>query len=515
MIKIKKNPSRFLNFRGYVLLKKDHSEDELNELRKELMVKPHVPSDYGQQVKPFPVYMESKEKFYLPEAYGIKKYGVPELDKTRDGKVIKLKFNGDLRDNQVEPVNDCINALNDPSRRGGLLCLGCSQGKTVCLLYIIAKIGRLPLIVVNKEFLVNQWKERIEQFLPGAKIGMIQGPKVETKGKDIVIGMLQSLSMKDYDPKIFKQFGLIIYDECHQVPSKVFSRVLKKINCRRHIGLSATPKRTDGMMKIFRWYIGDIIYKRADKPNSDKVIVKRYKYDCDDTRYCKEILNYRDKPQMSTMINNIAYYEPLNNLLAKLSMETVLESPDRKLLFLSDRLKQLKNVDEIIKKVNPNITTSFYIGGMKQSELKKSEDAQIIFGSYAMASTGLDIPGLNAEVLATPKSNIIQSVGRIIRKKHKTLSPVVIDIVNMFSIFENQAKKRMKFYISKKYDIYTHIIKPDGEIIDIETNLEKDRLQFKKDKKMKKKTNNKNKKIKKNDKKNDKKNKNSDFLFNI
>ena len=69
MIKIKKNPSSFLNFRGYVLLKKDHSEDELNELRKELMVKPHVPSDYGQQVKPFPVYMESKEKFYLPEAY--------------------------------------------------------------------------------------------------------------------------------------------------------------------------------------------------------------------------------------------------------------------------------------------------------------------------------------------------------------------------------------------------------------------------------------------------------------
>jgi len=90
---------------------------------------------------------------------------------------------------------------------------------------------------------------------------------------------------------------------------------------------------TDGMIKVFKWYIGDIIYKRADKPNSDKVIVKRYVYDCDDEKYCKEIVNYRDKPQMSTMINNIAYYEPLNIILAKKCIEIAQESPDRKLLF--------------------------------------------------------------------------------------------------------------------------------------------------------------------------------------
>ena len=500
-IKLKILPPKFLNFRGYVLLKNQHPPEELENLRKELTVKPHIPSDYGLPPKPFPIYMESETKFYIPEMYGIKKYGLPSLDKTYDGKIIDLKFNGQLRDNQIEPVNDCIKALNNPKKRGGLLCLGCSQGKTVCLLYIIAHIKRLPLIIVNKEFLVNQWKERIEQFLPDARIGMIQGKRVETKNKDIVIGMLQSLSMKDYDPKIFKKFGMVIYDECHQVPCRVFSRVLKKINCKRHIGLSATPNRTDGMIKVFKWYIGDIIYKRADKPNSDKVIVKRYVYDCDDQKYCKEILNYRDKPQMSTMINNIAYYEPLNIILAKKCIEIAQESPDRKLLFLSDRLKQLRMVDELIKSMSAPTSTStpiitaYYIGGMKQKELKKSESAQIIFGTYAMASTGLDIPGLNAEILATPKSNIIQSVGRIIRKKHEILSPIVIDIVHSFSVFENQARKRLKFYISKKYDIYTYEINQSGNILKESINLEEDRQEKKRQRKQERKQQKKQKSI--------------------
>jgi len=115
-------------------------------------------------------------------------------------------------------------------------------------------------------------------------------------------------------------------------------------------------------------------------------------------------------------------------------------------------------VDELIKSISAPtstsipITTAFYIGGMKQKELKKSESAQIIFGTYAMASTGLDIPGLNAEILATPKSNIIQSVGRIIRKKTRDINhQIVIDVVHtFFSILRIKLEKELKFYISKK-----------------------------------------------------------------
>ena len=84
------------------------------------------------------------------------------------------------------------------------------------------------LVVVHKEFLVNQWKERIAQFLPNAKVGKIQSNVINTKDKDIVIGMLQSISMKEYDESVFSDFGFVIYDECHHLGAEVFSKALLK-----------------------------------------------------------------------------------------------------------------------------------------------------------------------------------------------------------------------------------------------------------------------------------------------
>ena len=63
-----------------------------------------------------------------------------------------------------------------------------------------------------------------EQFLPNAKIGRIQGQVIDIEDKDIVIGMLQSLSMKDYPSGLFSVFGLTLVDECHHISSEVFSR---------------------------------------------------------------------------------------------------------------------------------------------------------------------------------------------------------------------------------------------------------------------------------------------------
>jgi superfamily II DNA or RNA helicase len=70
-----------------------------------------------------------------------------------------------------------------------------------------------------------------------------------------------------------------------------------------------------------------------------------------------------------------------------------------------------------------------------------------------MANEGLDIPTLNCLVLSTPKSDIIQSVGRIDRVIHKNIQPLVIDYVDKFSIFDGQSKKRFMVYKKKKYQI--------------------------------------------------------------
>jgi superfamily II DNA or RNA helicase len=93
----------------------------------------------------------------------------------------------------------------------------------------------------------------------------------------------------------------------------------------------------------------------------------------------------------------------------------------------------------------------FYVGGMKEEKLKESESKQLILGTYAMASEGLDIKTLTTLIMATPKSDVCQSVGRILRSKHS--SPLVVDLIDDHIILKNQFKKRSTYYKSKNYNI--------------------------------------------------------------
>ena len=96
-------------------------------------------------------------------------------------------------------------------------------------------------------------------------------------------------------------------------------------------------------------------------------------------------------------------------------------------------------------------TIGYYIGGMKESALKESETKKIILGTYAMAAEGLDIKTLTTLIMVAPKTDIEQSVGRILRVKHGT--PVVVDIVDKHDIFQKQWKKRETFYRKNNYKI--------------------------------------------------------------
>jgi superfamily II DNA or RNA helicase len=109
---------------------------------------------------------------------------------------------------------------------------------------------------------------------------------------------------------------------------------------------------------------------------------------------------------------------------------------------------------ERIQTFEPRV--GYYLGGMKEEALKESESKRIILGTYAMASEGLDIKTLTTLFLVTPKSDVCQSVGRILRSKdHK---PVVVDFIDESSVFESQYQKRKKYYQSKRYLIeeYEH-----------------------------------------------------------
>ena len=92
-----------------------------------------------------------------------------------------------------------------------------------------------------------------------------------------------------------------------------------------------------------------------------------------------------------------------------------------------------------IKKNQRTITTGFYVGGAssrkKEIELKESETKDVVFGTYAMAKEGLDIPSLNTLILASPVSDVEQAVGRILRKEQEVY-PIVIDVVDLFFVFK-------------------------------------------------------------------------------
>ena len=193
------NVETYLGKRGYCIYKKDLSITQQENLRNDLMIAPYIPKSPVKSEK-FPVYRESVQKMYIPRFYGESVYGKPKEIRLEEPEKSNMKFAGELRPYQNNIVSVYHKGLE---RGGGLLEVPCGRGKTVCALKIAADIGLKTIVIVHKGFLLNQWVERIQQFIPNAKVGKIQGQTIDIEGKDIVIGMLQSLSMKEYPEDLF------------------------------------------------------------------------------------------------------------------------------------------------------------------------------------------------------------------------------------------------------------------------------------------------------------------------
>ena len=117
---------------------------------------------------------------------------------------------------------------------------------------------------------------------------------------------------------------------------------------------------------------------------------------------------------------------------------------------------------------NYDVSTGYYVGGMKERDLKISEGKQVIFATFPMAQEGLDIPGLDTLLLTSPKSNVIQAVGRILRKVHTERNPLIVDFVDTFSMFAGQARKRLTYYTKQKYKVVDLEISYDPKSTDQE-----------------------------------------------
>ena len=563
-----------LNRHGYSIPKDQLTEKQLEKLKEKLMANPNIQGGYSPAgSSTFPIYLESQKKIYLPRYYGLENYGTPKVNKIIEtGIKANLKFDGSLRPYQINIANIYLKAAKKVG--GGIISIGCGRGKTVIGLYIAAALNLKTLVVVHKEFLAEQWKERIlgdpskdiKGFLPNTKVGLLQGKTIDVEGKDIVIAMVQSLSQKDYSEDVLKDFGLVIYDECHHLSAEIFSKALIKTATRHTLGLSATPTRKDGLTYVFKYFLGDTVYSEAQ--NEDKtILVKGFHYFNDEPSYCNELTNKMGDLNRPKMINNICSCEKRNKIILE-EVKNLMDE-NRKVLILSDRKEHLKYLMEqieinfgdiyyikpetepiletelipVIKPVEEPIPViepveetikekkkreikenkikekeekkqkkleekeekkrkekeekeeqkrkdiedgidvflgktklhgkicGLYVGGMKQSDLKISEDKRIILGTYPMVSEGFDCPTLDSVILASPKSDVIQSVGRIMRKKpeDRDRQHLIIDVIDYFGNFAQQWETRKKYYKKQKYqfDEYSY---DDNSVRTVVTN---------------------------------------------
>lgn len=318
-------------------------------------------------------------------------------------------------------------------------------------IYIACRLKKKCLVIVHKGFLLNQWIERIEEFAPNARIGKIQGQVIDIDNKDIVIGMLQSLSMKEYPSTMFDSFGLTIVDECHHISSEVFSRSLTKIITPYTLGLSATMDRKDGLTHVFKMFLGEIVYAMK-RESEENVVVKAITYESNDAEFEEVVYDYRGNPQYSTMITKLCDYNHRTEFILKVIKKEMDNYPNQQIMILGQNKSILKYVHDAITH-RKMFTVGYYIGGMKDKDLADSENKQVIVATYAMAAEGLDIKSLTTLMLVTPRTDITQAVGRILRVKRER--PLVIDIVDTHDVFKRQFKKRAAFYKKNNYTILT------------------------------------------------------------
>jgi superfamily II DNA or RNA helicase len=473
--------SSILSKNGYGILKSELDEYKLESIRKDLTMTPKVNFDIGTSKSKsksknntstteeitFNLYSENEKRIYIPRYYGLQKYGLPALCKLTSGKDIDIQFVGNIRDTQQEPIDNFLKAARDPLKMGGIISVPCGFGKTIMSLYIACQLKKKTIFVSHKDFLNQQFIETVKIFAPDAKIGIIKQSKVDVEGKDFIIASLQSLAMREYDSSIFDDIGFVIIDEVHHTGAQVFCKAFRNLNNPVILGLSATLNRKDGMRRVFEYYIGKSVYTLKNKEFCD-VNVQVHKYFETHIDYSTVKLMWNGKENGAGMINNICSFIPRTEYVISVLINILKEEPERRVLILSERRNQLKDFEKFIIEHNiANGSYGYYVGGMKQDDLAKSAEKQIILATYQLASEGFNVPSLNTIIFASPISDIQQSIGRILREvpEKRKYVPLCIDILDDFSIFKRKGASRLKFYNSNKYKVSYYI---DNEKIEHE-----------------------------------------------
>jgi len=351
-----------------------------------------------------------------------------------------LAFNGTLRGEQAAALEEIGGKFLNGGKLGGIVRASAGWGKTVFSCALIAKLGVPTLVVVHKEFLLDQWKERLKQYLPGVKVGLVQQDVCEYIGYHVVLAMVHTLASKEFSPQFLSWPGLVITDEVHRASARTWSVATHKFPSRWRLGISATPRRKDGTEAIFLNHIGPILFNASEQRMVPKVrrVLSTF-----------QVVS-RSSPPKAVLLNLLCASKQRNTLIVNQMVQAL--HAGRKLIVLSERLEHLNVLSSELlatwtKDLGPAPIVGFYVGGRKKAQLAEAAKANVIFATSQFASEGLDIPALDTLFLTTPLSDVEQAVGRITRPCEGKKDPIVVDFRDdHITMFKAQAAKREAYY---------------------------------------------------------------------
>lgn len=340
--------------------------------------------------------------------------------------------------------------------KNGILVMPCGSGKTQCGLEIIARIGGRALWLTHTQDLLNQSKKRAESVLGQGGYGSITAGKVNL-GTHITFATVQTLSKLDLND-YRDQWDVIVVDEaqhCAGSPTRVtqFYKVISRLSARYKIGLTATPKRADGLQAAMFALLGGKIHEVTREevahttcPVKVSVIPTGWMPDYDAVLMGDGMIDY------NKVIDNMIHDEERFNLVMREILHLYVPT-----MVLANRVEYLQKMCDEAK---GHKMKAVCLSGQGQSKAAKAErkavlealnngELDCIFATYALAKEGLDVPNLRYVVFATPEQDettVIQSVGRVGRKADGKDFGTVIDFVDLFGLYQGYFKKRKGYY---------------------------------------------------------------------
>ncbi len=396
-------------------------------------------------------------------------------DRRNQGEPLKAEFKGELRERQRKAADALLRHEN------GVLSAPTGFGKTVIGAYLIGKLKMRTLVIVPKTSLVDQWKARLAQFLvieddrpplltksgkPSKRkrpvIGQIGGGKNSPSGI-VDIATFQSLTAKDdlgipqAKPAV-ADYDLVICDECHYGAAPNLELVMKSANARRVYGLSATPKRSDGLEGVIYMQCGPIRHKvdpkeQAAEQGFRRILQPRF------TRI--RLADLEQGASYNQVVDQLCEHSARNALIVEDASNAV--KSGRTPLVIT---KRKEHAAELAKRLREASVETFMLTG-EGTTREKRERIERVRGAagvrYAIVATGsyigegFDLPQLDTLLLASPYSwegVITQYSGRLHRESEGKDDVVVYDYVDTsVPMLERMYKKRLKTYAKLGYEI--------------------------------------------------------------